>query len=86
MKKSRKTHEPERNKEIATAVLNGKTLASQAAKFRINPERVRKLVHIYCRAKNRTAYDAALIETQKLSSKKYLPSLEVLRSYIEYFV
>ena len=86
MKKSRVTHEPERNKEIAKVVLNGKALASQATKFRINPKRVRKLVYINCCAKNRTAYDAALIETQKLSSKKYLPSLEVLRSYIEYFL
>jgi hypothetical protein len=86
MKMIRKNLKPKRNKEIATAVLNGKTLASRAAKFRISPERVRKPVHIYCHAQNRTAYDAALIETQKLSLKKYLPSLEVLRSYIEYFV
>ena len=42
MKNSRVTHAPKRNKEIATAVLNGKNFASQAAKFWINPERFRK--------------------------------------------
>jgi hypothetical protein len=82
-----KRHKPERNKKIATAVLNGKTLVSQADKFEISPERVRKLTLSYCRTENRTAYDKALADTQKLSGKyKHLPTIYCIRGCSGYFV
>ena len=56
MKKSRKTHKPGRNKEIATAILKGKTLAFQADKFDVSAERIRKLTLSNCCTTNRTAY------------------------------
>jgi hypothetical protein len=81
MKKVRKNHKPDRNKKIATAILKGKTLASQADKFYISTERVRKLTLSYCCTTNRTAYDKALSESQLLSDKyKHQPSIYYLRS------
>jgi len=87
MKKSRKTHKPGRNKEIATAILKGKTLAFQADKFDVSAERVRKLTLSNCCTTNRTAYDKALTESQHLSDKyKHLPSISYLCSCVEYYV
>jgi hypothetical protein len=75
MKKVRKTHKPERNRQITTAILKGETLASQADEFDLSTERVRKLTLNYCRTTNRTAYDKALSESQHLSDKyKHQPS------------
>jgi hypothetical protein len=86
MKNPRKNHKPERNKKIAAAILQGNTLASQADKFNLSTERIRKLVHLYCSAQNRTAYHKALVDSQLLSDKhKQQPSIYHLRSYSEYF-
>ncbi|MHC4458247.1 MAG: hypothetical protein ACYS0I_14400, partial [Planctomycetota bacterium] len=87
MKKINKAHKPERDKEIAIQVLSGSSLNSQAIKYGISNERVRKLVHRYCFAHNRTAYDNALAETRQLFGKnKKLPSIHFLRRNSEYFV
>jgi hypothetical protein len=87
MKKTNKTHKPERDKEIAVQVLSGSSLNSQAVKYGISNERVRKLVHRYCCAHNRNAYDNALAETQRLFGKtKKLPSIHFLRRYSKHFV
>jgi hypothetical protein len=87
MKKTNKAHKPERNKEIAIQVLSGSSLNSQAVKYGMSNERVRKLVHRYCYAHNRSAYDNALAETQRLFDKnKKLPSIHFLRHYIDHFV
>ncbi len=76
MKMIRKNLKPKRNKEIVTEVLNGKILASQADKFDISTERIRKLTLSYCRTTNRTTYDKALSDSQLLSDKyKHLPSI-----------
>jgi hypothetical protein len=87
MKKNNKAHQSKRNKEIAIQVLSGSSLNSQAVKYGISNERVRKLVHHYCCALNRAAYDNALAETQRLFGKnKKLPSIHFLRRYGEQFV
>jgi hypothetical protein len=87
MKKTNKAHKPERDKEIAIQVLSGSSLNSQAVKYGISNERVRKLVHHYCFAHNRSAYDNTLAETRQLFGKnKKLPSIHFLRRYSEYFV
>jgi hypothetical protein len=86
-KKISKGHKPERDREIATQVLSGSSLNSQAVKYNISNERVRKLVHHYCCKHNRTAYDNALAETRHLfGKKKKLPSIHFLRRHSEYFV
>ena len=85
--KSDNADKPERNKEIATQVLSGSSLNSQAAKYGISNERVRKLVHRYCRAHNKGAYDEALAETQRLFGKhKKMPSIHFLRRNSEFFL
>jgi hypothetical protein len=87
MKKTNKAHKPERDKEIAIQVLSGSSLNSQAIKYDISNERVRKLVHRYCFAHNPSAYDNALAETRHLFGKnKKLPSIHFLRRYVEQFV
>ena len=86
VKETNKADKPERNKEIAIQVLSGSSLNSQAVKYGISKERVRKLVHRYCCAHNRSAYDNALADTQRLFGKnKKLPSIHFLRRYSEYY-
>jgi hypothetical protein len=85
--KSEKADKPERNKVIANRVLSGSSLNSQAVKFGISNERVRKLVHHYCRAYNREAYNNALAETQRLfGTHKKMPSIHFLRRYSDFFL
>ena len=87
VKKTNSANLSERNKKIAIQVLSGSSLNSQAVKYGISNERIRKLVHHYCCAHNATAYDNALAETQRLFGKqKKLPSIHFLRRYGESFV
>ena len=79
--------QPEQIKDIATRVLSGSSLNSQAVKYGISNHRVRTLVHQYCRDHNKAAYENALVETRRLSGKnKNLPSIHSLRRYAEQFV
>jgi hypothetical protein len=87
MNKTDNAHRSKHNTEIAIQVLTGSSLNSQAVKYGISKERVRKLVHRYCHAYNSSAYDNALAETRQLFGKnKKLPSIHFLRRYIEHFV
>ena len=84
---SDKADKAERNKVIATRVLSGSSLHSQAVKYGISNERVRKLVHHYCRAYNSDAYNNALAETQRLfGTHKKMPSIHFLRRHSDFFL
>jgi hypothetical protein len=87
IKKTNKVYKPDRNKKMAIQVLSGSSFNSQAVKYGISNARVRKLVHHYCCAHNRSAYDYALAETRRLFGKnKKLPSIHFLRRYVKHFV
>ena len=87
IKENNQADKPERNKAIAIQVLSGSSLNSQAVKYGISNERVRKLVHRHCKALNSDAYNNALADTQRLFGKhKKMPSIHFLRRYSEFFL
>ena len=78
----------ERNRSIALRVLRGESFSSLAREHAISRERVRQILHNYCKERNEPAYFLSLSQT-RLSAKKRLvrrPSIEALRAKLNDFV